>query len=117
MLVAVNAIYGGIGLVVNGMGMPSEWLDRLPVDTWTLARRRPRAHRRGAPAGGGVVRLAQGPAGRGDRAGRGAALVLWIAVQLLVLQRYFFLQPVIAGFGVLEMALAWWWIHRSRTAT
>jgi hypothetical protein len=47
----------------------------------------------------------------------GAALVLWIAVQLLVLQRYFFLQPVIAGFGVLEMVLAWWWIHRSRTAT
>ena len=47
----------------------------------------------------------------------GAALVLWIAVQLLVLQRYFFLQPVIAGFGVLEMVLAWRWIHRSRTTT
>ena len=44
----------------------------------------------------------------------GAALVLWIVVQLLALQHYFFLQPVIAGFGVLEMLLAWAWIRRSR---
>ncbi|HYN66442.1 MAG TPA: hypothetical protein VES93_06100 [Ornithinibacter sp.] len=114
LLVAANAVYGGIGLVANGMGMPLEWLDRLPVDTWTLPgvalvltvavpqlvaawfvwRRAPRA---------GVVGLVAG-----------AALVLWIAVQLMVLQRYFFLQPVIAGLGVLEMALAWWWIRRSR---
>ena len=114
LLVAVNAVYGSIGLVVNGMGMPEEWLDRLPVDTWTLPglalvltvavpqlvaawfvwRRDPRA---------GVIGLVVG-----------AALVLWILVQLLVLQRYFFLQPVIAGFGLLEMALAGWWLHRSR---
>jgi hypothetical protein len=114
LLVAVNAVYGSIGLVVNGMGMPREWLDRLPVDTWTLPglalvltvavpqlvaawfvwRRDPRA---------GVIGLVVG-----------AALVLWILVQLLVLQRYFFLQPVIAGFGLLEMALAGWWLHRSR---
>lgn len=115
LFVAANAVYGGIGLMVNGMGMPLEWVERLPVDTWTLPgvallltvavpqlvaawfvwRHDPRA---------GVVGLVAG-----------AALVLWIVVQLLLLQRYFFLQPVIAGLGVLEMALAWWWIHRSRT--
>ena len=33
MFVGVGAVYGGIGLMVNGMGMPSEWLDRMPVDT------------------------------------------------------------------------------------
>ncbi len=106
LLVAANAVYGGIGLVVNGMGMPSQWLDRLPVDTWTLPgvalvvtvavpqlvaawfvwRRDPRA---------GLVGLVAG-----------AALVLWIGVQLLVLQRYFFLQPVIAGLGVVELLLS-----------
>ena len=116
LLVAANAVYGGIGLMVNGMGMPSEWLDRLPVDTWTLPgvalvvtvavpqvvaawfvwRRDPRA---------GVVGLVAG-----------AALVLWIGVQLLVLQRYFFLQPLIAGLGVVEMLLSWGWIRRSRAA-
>ena len=115
LLVAANAVYGGVSLVVNGMGMPVEWLDRLHVDSWTLPglalvltvavpqlvaawfvwRRDPRAGLAGLVAG--------------------AALVLWIVVQLLLLQRYFFLQPVIAAFGVLEVALAGWWIHRSST--
>jgi len=48
--------------------------------------------------------------------GAGGALVLWIAVQLLVLQRYFFLQPVIAVLGAMTIALDWWWVHRSLQA-
>ena len=39
----------------------------------------------------------------------GAGLVLWIAVQMLVLQRYFILQPAIAGAGAAEMLLARLW--------
>ena len=117
LFVGVGAVYGGIGLMVNGMGMPSEWLDRMPVDTWTwpglalllsvavpqfvaawlVTRHDPRA---------GVVGLAVG-----------AALVLWIVVQLAVLQRYFFLQPVIAGIGLVEVLVSWAWIHRSRAAS
>ena len=44
----------------------------------------------------------------------GAGLVLWIAVQLALLQRYFFLQPVIAGLGLVEMGLAWAWLRQLR---
>jgi hypothetical protein len=44
----------------------------------------------------------------------GLALVLWIVVQLLVLQRYFFLQPVIVVFGLAEAGLAYAWVRRSR---
>jgi hypothetical protein len=33
-------------------------------------------------------------------------------VELLILRRYFFLQPVIAGIGAVEILLAWRW-HRS----
>jgi hypothetical protein len=44
------------------------------------------------------------------------ALVGWILVQLLVLQRYFFLQPVIAGIGALEVLLAWAWHHQTLNA-
>ena len=43
----------------------------------------------------------------------GAALVLWILVQLALLQRYFFLQPVIAGIGLAELGVALLWIRRS----
>jgi hypothetical protein len=39
----------------------------------------------------------------------GAALVAWILVQLLVMQRYFVLQPVIAALGIAELALARAW--------
>ena len=35
-LVGVNAVYGGIGLIVNGMGMPDDWLERTPFDSWLL---------------------------------------------------------------------------------
>ena len=44
---------------------------------------------------------------RGVRAG--LFLVAWIAVQLLVLQRYFFLQPLIACLGIAEILLARTW--------
>ena len=39
----------------------------------------------------------------------GLILVGWIVVQVLVLQRFFFLQPVIAVLGLAEIALAWLW--------
>ena len=42
----------------------------------------------------------------------GLLLIAWIAVELLILRRYFFLQPVIAGIGAAEVLLAWRW-HRS----
>ncbi len=37
--------------------------------------------------------------------GLGTATVVWIAVQLLVVRRYFFLQPVIAAVGVAIVVL------------
>ena len=41
----------------------------------------------------------------------------WIAVQLLILQRYFFLQPALAGIGVAEILLAGRWQHILRLST
>ena len=43
------------------------------------------------------------------------ALVAWILVQLLVMQRYFFLQPVIAALAIVELALVRVW-HRAGSA-
>jgi hypothetical protein len=47
----------------------------------------------------------------------GLLLVAWIAVQLLILQRYFFFQPVIAGIGAAEILLAWRWQRSGRIVT
>lgn len=111
-LVAANAVYGGIGLIVNGMGMPDDWLTRTPFDSWllpgiallvTVA----------VPQLWGLAVTWRG----GDRAPEaallvGLALVVWIVVQLLVLRRYFFLQPVIAFLGLAEAGLGVAWARR-----
>jgi hypothetical protein len=111
-LVALNAVHGGVGLMVNGMGMPDEWLEHLPVDTWVLPGV---ALLLTVAAPQALAALAVWRAGeRAPLVGvlAGAALVLWILVQLALLQRYFFLQPVIAGLGLAEVALALVWRGR-----
>ena len=43
----------------------------------------------------------------------GSSLLLWIGSQLALLQVYFFLQPVVAVIGLVEIGLALWWRARS----
>jgi len=105
-LVTMAAVYGGIGLLRDGMGMPADWAERLPFGSWVLGGLAllitvavPQAV--GCAA---VLRRRRDAAAIGAAAG--LALVAWIVVQVLVLRRYFFLQPVIAGLGLVEFALA-----------
>lgn len=113
-IVGINGVYGGVGLMRDGMGMPADWVERLPFGSWALA----------------GVALLLGVAApqfascwlvltRSHRAALGAALagvvlVAWIVVQILLLRRYFFLQPVIAVLGLVEVALAWSWLRSAR---
>jgi hypothetical protein len=46
----------------------------------------------------------------------GAGLILWIVVQLAVFRRFFVLQPIVVGFGIVEIALTAWWARRSLAA-
>lgn len=106
-LVTANALYGGVGLMVNGLGMPGDWLDGTPFASWVLP---------GVallvlvavPQAVALVALVRDRPGA-DRwvLAAGVMLMAWIAVQLAVLQRYFFLQPVIFAFGAVEVTLAW----------
>ena len=116
LLVAASALYGGVALAVDGMGMPDAWLERLHLESWAW------------PGVALLISVALPQLFGGwrvwkldPRAGLigvavGAALVLWIGAQALLLQRYFFLQPVVVGAGLLEMALSTWWIRRSDRA-
>jgi hypothetical protein len=107
--VAASAGWGGIALVRDGYGMPVSWLDGTPFTAWTWP---------------GIVLLAgvAVPHGvlvalvaLGSRWARlaglvcGGLLVVWIVVQLVVLQQVFFLQPVVAALGAAELLLARRW--------
>ena len=119
LFVAYQAGYGGIGLITDTWSLPAEWLVRTPFTTWVgpgwvlilLV---------GVPhvlAAIPVVALPGRPR-LGILAGflAGISLLVWIAVQLAVLQVYFFLQPVIAVIGLIEIGLAYWWRRRLGTA-
>ena len=105
------AVWGGVQLIDDGFGMPDSWLTGTPITGWVLP---------GVALLIGVavpqlaaVALIAAGGPRGLAAGylAGLLLVAWIAVELLILQRYFFLQPVIAGIGMAEVLLAWRWHH------
>lgn len=110
--VTYQAISGGIGLITDTWKLPTDWLARTPFDSWV------------GPGWIliGLVAVPQMLAaipklflprrpGLGILAGvlAGVNLLIWIGLQLAVLQIYFFLQPVIAAIGVIEIVLAWWW--------
>lgn len=110
-IVGVAAVYGGVGLMVDGLGMPDGWLVGTPFGSWLLP-------------GVFLLLVVAAPmllAASGELAGRswafaaslaaGALQAGWIVAQLLIIQRYFVLQPIMFGAGVFVAALAWW-VHR-----
>jgi len=116
-LTGVAAVYGGAELIRDGFGMPDGWLAGTPLTGWVLP---------GVALliGVAVPQLAAAALiGVGARpalaAGylAGLLLVAWIAVELLILRRYFFLQPVVAGIGAAEILLAWRWQRSGRIVT
>jgi tellurite resistance protein TehA-like permease len=99
LLVRAAGVFGGISLVRDSFGMPLSWLHQTPFTTWTLPGIAlligvtvPQLTALGLLVSGYRWALAGGYLA-------GIGLVLWIAVQMLVLQRYFFMQPVIAAAG------------------
>ena len=116
-LTGAAAVYGGAGLIRDGFGMPDGWLAGTPLTGWVLP---------GVALliGVAVPQLAAAALiAAGVRPGlaagylAGLLLIAWIAVELLILRRYFFLQPVIAGIGAAEILLAWRWQRSGKIVT
>jgi len=105
LFVAANALYGGIGLVGSGLGMPLSWLEGTWFDSWVIP---------------GILLLAivalpmlaaawamwrRWPRASEVTIGAGALLAGWIVGQMSMV-RYFFLQPVLLLLGVAIAGLA-----------
>lgn len=113
-LTAASAVYGGAGLIWNNaVGMPDDWLDGTPFTSWLLP-------------GGLLLLVVAVPMGaaammelrRSTWAGvasvvAGAALIAWIAAELLIMQKYNVLQPVMILCGLVVLLLGVW-AHRDR---
>jgi hypothetical protein len=103
------AVYGGAELIRDGFGMPGSWLAGTPLTGWALPGV---ALLIGVAVPQFAAAVLVGVGGRSGLAAgylAGLLLVAWIAVELLILQRYFFLQPLIAGIGAAEILLSWRW--------
>ncbi len=117
LLIAFQAFSGGVGLITDTWQLPTEWLARTPFQDWVgpgwalilLV---------GVPHLAAAVPVLARPVRPrlGTLAGylAGASLLVWIAMQLVLLQVFFFLQPVIAVIGLWEIGLAHWWRVRAR---
>ncbi|GAA4542144.1 hypothetical protein [Pseudonocardia xishanensis] len=113
LVVGAAAVYGGIGLAAgNLIGMPADWLAGTPFGSWLwpgvfllLVVAVPMLV-------AAVLELRGAPRAAVASIGAGAAQVGWIAAELLVMQRYNVLQPVmmLAGLAVLLLAV---WGHRA----
>lgn len=114
--VTVAAVYGGIGLIRDTLGMGQDWLDTTPFDSWVW----PGVALLTTVALPQFVLLLLSLTGSrwAIPAGylMGAGLIGWIVVQVLVMQRYFVLQPVVVSFGLIEVALAALWARHARRA-
>jgi hypothetical protein len=116
-LTGAAAVYGGAELIRDGFGMPDGWLAGTPLTGWVLP---------GIALliGVAVPQLAAAALiGFGGRPGlaagylAGLLLVAWIVAEVLILRRYFFLQPMVAGIGATEVLLAWRWQRAGQIVT
>ena len=104
--VGLSAVYGGVGLIANGLGMPADWLVGSPFGSWVLPGVFLLLVVAGPMLAAAVGDIVRAPWSYRASTLAAALLVGWIVVQLVVLRRYFFLQPVLLGVGLVGAGLA-----------
>jgi hypothetical protein len=107
MAIAANALLGGVGLIVNGMGLPTAWLQDTPFGSWVVPGLLLLLFVGVPMTAAAVAEVRRGRSAYALSSAAGLVLVGWIVAQVVVLRHYFFLQPVLAAAGLLVMVLAW----------
>ena len=112
LVVGAAAVYGGVAVMRDGMGMPSRWLAGTPFTSWLLPGLALLLIVGGSQLTAALALLRDWRGARPVAIGSGAVLMGWIAVQLLVLQRFHPMQPTMFVLGGLVAVLAWQLPHR-----
>ena len=110
--VGIGAVGGGVGLIANNaIGMTPDWLAGTPFDSWTLPGFFLLLVVAAPMTVAAVAELRRFRWAYAASLLAGAAQVAWICAQWLIMQRFFFLQPVMLTAGVAVLVLAWA-VHR-----
>lgn len=107
LLVAASAVYGGVGLIAgNAIGMPDDWLAGTPFGSWVLPGVLLLLVVAAPMTVAAVLELRRSRWAAVASVAAGAAQIGWIAAQLLVMQRYNVLQPVMVAVGLAVLLTA-----------
>jgi hypothetical protein len=117
LLVAVNAVGGGIYGLAGAKGLPAEWLEGSPFQTYTV----PSLFLLCVIGGGMVLATAAWLLRRRVAPwvslGMGIVLLLWIVAQVAIISLNSWLQPVSFAAGLAIAALAVYALRRPAEAT
>lgn len=94
-VLGVGALYGGIGLMTRSIGMPDSWLVGTPFPSWTLPGTALILVIALPMLAAAVLESRRAPGAQAATVTAGVLQVGWIAVQLLVMQRYHPFQPLV----------------------
>jgi hypothetical protein len=94
-LLGLSALYRAFGLLTGTLGMSDTWLLNTPFATWTFPAVALLLVVAAPMLGAAVLELRRHRLAPTVSVLAGVGQVGWIAVQLLVFQRYFVLQPVV----------------------
>jgi len=107
LLVAASAVYGGVGLIAgNAIGMPDDWLAGTPFGSWVLPSVLLLLVVAAPMTVAAVLELRRSRWAAVASVTAGAAQIGWIAAQLLIMQRYNVLQPVMVAVGLTVVLIA-----------
>jgi hypothetical protein len=104
---AAAALYGGLGMVAgNWIRMDDAWLDGTPFHSWLLPGLFLLAVVAVPVATAAILELRRSRRAWIGSLVAGFVLVGWIVAQLLIMQRYFVLQPVVQILGMVILVSA-----------
>ena len=95
LLLGGSAVYGAVGLLAGTLGMSDDWLVGTPLADWVVPGVALLLVVAAPMLGAAFLELRVHRAAPTASVLAGVSQVGWIAVQLLVMQRYFVLQPVV----------------------